>query len=120
MSNITQANIPASTVTLLESAARTTTAAGTAVTGFAAARQLVLQLQVTAASGTLPTLDVVIQDTVDGTNYQTIATFAQKTGVSREVIRLTSAFTDNLRVNYEIGGTTPSFTFNVITWADSN
>ncbi len=120
MSNITQANIPASTVTLLESAARTTTASGTAVTGFAAARQLVLQLQVTAASGTLPTLDVVIQDTVDGTNYQTIDTFAQKTGVSREVIRLTSAFTDNLRVNYEIGGTTPSFTFNVITWADSN
>ena len=39
MSNIQQANIPASTVTLLESAARTTTAAGTAVTGFAAARQ---------------------------------------------------------------------------------
>ena len=103
MSDIQQANIPASTVTLLASGARTATAAGTAVTGFAAARQLVLQLQVTAASGTLPTLDVVIQDTVDGTNYQTIATFAQKTGVSREVIRLTSAFTDNLRVNYEIG-----------------
>ena len=120
MSDIQQANIPASTVTLLASGARTATAAGTAVTGFAAAQQLVLQLQVTAASGTLPTLDVVIQDTVDGTNYQTIATFAQKTGVSREVIRLTSAFTDNLRVNYEIGGTTPSFTFNVITWADSN
>ena len=120
MSDIQQANIPASTVTLLASGVRTATAAGTAITGFAAARQLVLQLQVTAASGTLPTLDVVIQDTVDGTNYQTIATFAQKTGVSREVIRLTSAFTDNLRVNYEIGGTTPSFTFNVITWADSN
>ena len=120
MSDIQQANIPASTVTLLASGVRTATAAGTAVTGFAAARQLVLQLQITAASGTLPTLDVVIQDTVDGTNYQTIATFAQKTGVSREVIRLTSAFTDNLRVNYEIGGTTPSFTFNVITWADSN
>jgi len=120
MSDIQQANIPASTVTLLASAARTTTAAGTAVTGFAAARQLVLQLQVTAASGTTPTLDVVVQDTVDGTNYTTIATFTQKTGVSREVIRLTTPFTDNLRVNYEIGGVTPSFTFNVITWADSN
>ena len=62
MSNIQGANIPASTVTLLESAARTTTAAGTAVTGFAAARLLVLQLEVTAASGTLPTLDVVVED----------------------------------------------------------
>jgi hypothetical protein len=120
MSDIQQANIPASTVTLLASAARTTTAAGTAVTGFAAARLLVLQLEVTAASGTLPVLDVIVEDTVDGSNYNTIATFAQKTGAAREVIRLTSAFTNTLRVSYTIGGTTPSFTFNVITWADSN
>ena len=120
MSNIQGANIPASTVTLLESAARTTTAAGTAVTGFAAARLLVLQLEVTTASGTLPTLDVIVEDTVDGTNYNTIATFAQKTAAGREVIRLTTAFTNTLRVSYTIGGTTPSFTFNVITWADSN
>jgi hypothetical protein len=120
MSDIQQANIPASTVTLLASAARSTTAAGTAVTGFAVARLLVLQLEVTAASGTLPTLDVIVEDTVDGTNYNTIATFAQKTGAAREVIRLTTAFTNTLRVSYTIGGTTPSFTFNVITWADSN
>jgi hypothetical protein len=120
MSDIQQANIPASTVTLLSSAARTTTAAGTAVTGFAAARQLVLQLNVTAASGTTPSLSVAVQDSVDGTNYNTIATFATANAVTREVIRLTSAFTDNLRVVWVIEGTTPSFTFNVITWADSN
>jgi hypothetical protein len=120
MSDIQQANIPASTVTLLDSAARTTTAAGTAVTGFAAARQLVLQLNVTAASGTTPSLSVAVQDTVDGTNYNTIATFTTASGVTREVIRVTSAFTNTLRVVYVIEGTTPSFTFNVITWADSN
>ena len=120
MSNIQQANIPASTVTLLESAARTTTGASAAIPGFAAARLLVLQLEVTAASGTVPTLDVIVEDTVDGTNYNTIATFTQKTGAAREVIRVTTAFTDNLRVSYEIGGVTPSFTFNVIAWADSN
>jgi hypothetical protein len=120
MSDIQQANIPASTVTLLASAARTTTASAAAVTGFAAARQLVLQLQVTAASGTAPTLDVVVQDTVDGTNYATIATFAQTAVVSKEVIRLATPFTDSLRVVYTIGGVTPSFTFSVLTWADSN
>ncbi len=38
-----------------------------------------MQLDVTAASGTLPTLDVVVQDTVDGTNWNTIATFTQAT-----------------------------------------
>jgi len=120
MSDIQQANIPASTVTLLASAARTTTASAAAVTGFAAARQLCLQLQVTAASGTAPTLDVVVQDTVDGTNYNTIATFTQAAAVTREVIRLATPFTDSLRVVYTIGGVTPSFTFSVITWADSN
>ena len=97
MSDIQQANIPASTVTLLASAARTETVTGTAVKGLSAARLLVMQLNVTAASGTSPTLDVVVQDTVDGTNWNTIATFTQATGVTREVIRLTTAFTDQLR-----------------------
>ena len=120
MSDIQQANIPASTVTLLASAARTATVTGTAVKGLSAARLLVMQLNVTAASGTLPTLDVVVQDTVDGTNWNTIATFAQATGVTREVIRLTTAFTDQLRVVGTIAGTTPSFTCEVLTWADSN
>ena len=120
MSDIQQANIPASLVTLLASGARTTTASGTTVIGFAAAKQLILQLNVTAASGTLPSLSVAVQDTVDGTNYNTIATFATASGVTREVIRLTTPFADSLRVVYVIEGTTPSFTFNVITWADSN
>jgi len=120
MSDIQQANIPASTVTLLASAARTETVTGAAVTGLAAARLLVLQLNVTAASGTAPTLDVVVQDTVDGTNWNTIATFEQATDVKREVIRLTTAFTDRLRVVGTIAGTDPSFTFAVLTWADSN
>ena len=120
MSDIQQANIPASTVTLLESAVRTATVTGTAVKGLSAAKLLVMQLNVTAASGTSPTLDVVVQDTVDGTNWNTIATFAQATAVTREVIRLTSAFTDQLRVVGTITGTSPSFTCEVLTWADSN
>ena len=119
MSDIQNANVPASTVTLLASGARTTTANATGVAGFAAAAILVMQLNVTVASGTTPTLDVVVQDTVDGTNYNTIATFTQATAVTREVIRLATPFTDTLRVGYTIGGVTPSFTFAVSTWADS-
>lgn len=119
MSDILQANVPASTVTLLASAARTATASAAGVSGFAAANNLVLQLNVTAASGTTPTLDVVVQDTVDGTNYGTIATFTQATGTTKEVIRLATPFTDTLRVVYTIGGVTPSFTFSVLTYADA-
>ena len=119
MSDLQSANVPASTITLLASAARTTTASAAGVSGFAAAKSLVLQLNVTVASGTASTLDVVVQDTVDGTNYSTIATFTQATGTTREVIRLATPFTDTLRVVYTIGGVTPSFTFAVLTWADS-
>jgi len=119
MSDLAQANIPNSTVTLLASAARTTTASAAGVSGFAAANNLVIQLNVTAASGTLPTLDVVVQDTVDGTNYGTIATFTQASSVTKEVIRLATPFTDTLRVVYVFAGTTPSFTFSVLTYADA-
>ena len=118
MSDITQANVPASTVTLLASAARTATAAGAAVPGFAAANNLVLQLNVTLASGTTPMLDVVVQDTVDGSNWSTIATFTQAISATREVIRLATPFTDNLRAVSTIAGGTPSFTYSVLAYAD--
>ena len=120
MSDLAQANVPASTITLSASTAKVATGAATAVTGFAAANNLVIQLEVTAVAGTNPTLDVLVQDTVDGTTYYTIATFAQKTGAATEVIRLATPFTDKLRASWTIGGTdTPSFTFSVKAFADA-
>ncbi len=71
------------------------------------------QLNVTAASGTTPTLNVLIEDTLDGINYNTIGTFAQKTSSGREVINITVPFSETLRVSWTIAGTTPSFTFSV-------
>lgn len=40
-------------------------------------------------------------------------TFAQKTATGREVINVTAPFTDQIRVKWTVGGTTPSFTFAV-------
>ena len=71
------------------------------------------QLNVTAASGTAPTLNVLIEDSLDGTNFNTIGTFTQRTAAGREVINITVPFSENLRVSWTIGGTTPSFTFSV-------
>ncbi len=71
------------------------------------------QLNVTAASGTAPTLNVLIEDTLDGVNYNTVATFAQKTAAGREVINVTVPFSETLRVSWTIAGTNPSFTFSV-------
>ncbi len=71
------------------------------------------QLNVTAATGTSPTLSVLIEDSLDGINYNTIGTFAQKTAAGREIINITTPFSENLRVSWAIAGTSASFTFSV-------
>lgn len=97
------------------STARTATGAtGTLTGGYASADSLRAQLNVTAAAGTSPTLNVLIEDSVDGgATWNTIGTFAQRVGAGREVINITTPFSDTLRVSWTIGGTTPSFTFAV-------
>lgn len=109
------------TETPVPSAARTATGTtgplehiGVAEVMYALAKTIRAQLNVTAASGTSPTLDAVIQDSLDGgVTWNTIGTFAQKTAVAREVINITAPFSDMLRVQWTIAGTTPSFTFAV-------
>jgi hypothetical protein len=100
------------------SAARTASGDSGTQSGYELASTLRAQLNVTAAAGTGPTLDVVIEDTLDGTNWNVIGTFAQKTGPGREVINVTSPFSDRLRARWTVGGTAPSFTFDVIVYSE--
>lgn len=100
--------------TLAASAARTTSGNSTAGGGWAPATLLRVQLDVTAASGTTPTLDVVIEDSLDGSTFNTIGTFTQKVATGREVINIVTPFADTLRARWTVGGTTPSFTFSVV------
>ncbi len=98
---------------VIESLARTTNGNGGDVR-MPGGESVRAQLNVTAASGTAPTLNVLVEDTIDGgTNYNTIGTFAQKTAAGREVINITTPFSENLRVSWAIAGTNPSFTFSV-------
>jgi len=99
--------------TLVASAARTTTGNSGVLTGFGPVKTLRVALNITAASGTTPTLDVVIEDTLDGTNFFTIGTFTQKTAAGADVLNVTAPFADSVRIRWTIGGTTPSFTFDV-------
>lgn len=100
-------------VTLAASAARTGAFTGTGVPcdEFSTA---VLTLDVTAASGTSPTLDVTVKDSADGTTYASVGTFAQKTGVASER-KVFSGLREYIRVDATApGGTaTPSFTWSV-------
>lgn len=93
---------------------RTASGDSGAVAGFGDKTTLRAQLNITAVAGTAPTLDVVIEDTLDGTNWNTIGTFAQRTAAGRQVVDITSPFTDRLRVRWTLGGTAPSFTFSVL------
>lgn len=105
------------TETLVASAARTVTGASPAVGGWGAAKTVRAQLDVTAASGTSPTLDVTIQDTLDGTSWNTVGTFAQKVAAGREVINITTPFSETLRVSWAVSAGA-SFTFSVVAYTE--
>lgn len=96
--------------TLAASAARTATGTGTAVElGDRTVGRLLLN--VTAASGTGPTLDVTIECSADGVTWYTSGTFAQKTaaGTERKLFMLDRF----VRARWTIAGTTPSFAFSI-------
>lgn len=95
----------------------TVTSSGNSVVlrGFGAARRLRCQLDITAVSGTSPSITVEIQDTIDGgTRYNTLTNFSgAKTATGVTVADVTTPFGDALIVKYAVTGTTPSFTFSV-------
>lgn len=98
------------------SAARTSTGTGTAFST-ADIDSLNATLDVTAASGTSPTLDLTLETTADGTNYYTAGSFPQQT-TTATVARVIGDLGATSRWKWTIGGGTPSFTFSVDVTAD--
>lgn len=84
---------------------------------------IVIEVRVTAVSGTTPQLNVSLDDTFDGTNWNQVAAVnasaitATGTTVKRINLRDTPV-TDQLRISWTISGTTPSFTFGVKVYLD--
>lgn len=102
--------VRSSTLTLLSSAARTATFTGATVNCSDGSASLLLD--VTARSGTTPTLDVTVQTSYDGSTWRTAGTFAQSTAVGSERKSFTG-LDRYVRANGVITGTTPSFTCSV-------
>jgi hypothetical protein len=76
-------------------------------------------LIVTVVSGTNPTLDVILQTTADGTNFYTVAAFAQQTDVNTGLAKIFGPLGDTSRWSWTIGGTaTPTFTFSIASTVD--
>lgn len=104
---------------VVASAPRTVTGASAALVGYGPAKVLRAQLDVTAAAGTTPTLNVVLEDSLDGVNFNPIATFAQRVAAGREVLNIAVPFANTLRVSWTITGSAgQSFTFSVVLFAE--
>lgn len=98
---------------VLASAARTTSGTS-APFSVGSWQDVAVYLDATTVSGTTPTLDVEVEWSHDGTTWfsaDAADTFAQVT-VAGKVVKLFSAKGSVARLNYTVGGTTPSFTFS--------
>jgi hypothetical protein len=104
-------------ITLHPSQAETVTGNSVANSGVDT-EAIALFVNVTAVSGTSPTLVVKLQEGVDGTNWADIPSFATgsltTTGLTRVAVPTVGLkLADKIRAVWTIGGTTPSFTFTV-------
>jgi hypothetical protein len=98
---------------VVPSAARTTTGNGSTVSGWARGTDAQSRLTITAASGTTPSLTVVVQDSPDGSTWTTRDTYPAQTTTATVTRALPAGLNTYQRVSWTISGTTPSFTFSV-------
>jgi hypothetical protein len=107
--------MPYQTLTILPSAARTTSGSAAVGVDDLGNDYVSVQVSVTAVSGTTPTLDISLEWSMDGTIWSQAATpdtFAQITA-NTSVVKAFQTKGLSYRVVWTIGGTTPSFTFSV-------
>ncbi len=119
-------------VPLLGSAARTAAGNGDAIdlcqyvdAQRACPPMLRVMLDVTAVTGTSPTMTCFVEDSVDGVNWNSIGVFTAATAAVKQVINVGirgDAYPANfawpfnyrrVRVRWTMGGTSPNFTFSV-------
>jgi hypothetical protein len=113
---------------VVASAARTVTGNSSDINTVPGAVGVIFTLDITAVSGTTPTLDVKIQGKDPNTgDYVDLpsAAFAQKTGAGQDTLNIRPGIAETAnrsvsdviprtyRIVWTIGGTTPSFTFSV-------
>lgn len=72
-------------------------------------------VNVTAASGTAPTLDVNLQQSNDGTNWVQVSSVPRFTATGTHTSFDFFVAARYYRYSYTIGGTNPSFTFSIMT-----
>ena len=116
LATVTSASLSAASVTDIVSAALTTTAtsAGVAATNVQSAA---FAVSITAVTGTNPTLDVVIQCSVNTTTWHDIYHFERATANTTLITPNLELPCAQIRYVRTVGGTTPSFTMSLTRWS---
>lgn len=105
------------TIELNAAVSSTGTSTGRQLGALSSTQKMVAVLHVTAAGGTTPTLDVVIESDDNGsfTTPTDRITFTQATDITSELLSVNGAITDDYwRAEYTLGGTSPEFTAVVV------
>ena len=105
--------MPISTAVLQASASKTATF-NTPSVKLPHAKEANVYIDVTAVTGTSPTLDSIIQFSPDDTTWYTNTTLTQVTTAGRTLTKIAGNVGKYLRVNNTIGGTTPDFTMSIV------
>ncbi len=86
------------------------------------AQLFVIFTNITAITGTSPTLVTYLQDTPDGANWVTVGNSPSATLVAtglsaKRLNTMDNPTADRIRVNWTVAGTTPSVTFSLWVYA---
>jgi hypothetical protein len=116
VSTVTSASLSAASVTDIASAALTTTATSAAV-AVTNVQSAAFAVNITAVSGTNPTLDVVIQCSVNTTTWQDIYHFERATASATLITPNVELPCAQIRYVRTVGGSSPSFTMSLTRWS---
>ena len=116
VSTVTSASLSAASVTDIASAALTTTATSAAV-AITNVQSAAFSVNITAVTGSSPTLDVVIQCSVNTTTWQDVHHFERATGTTTLISPTIALPCAQIRYVRTVGGTTPSFTMSLTRWS---
>ena len=116
LATVTSASLSAASATDIVSAALTTTAtsAGVAITNVQSAA---FAVNITAVTGTNPTLDVVIQCSVNTTTWHDIYHFERATASTTLIMPNLELPCAQIRYVRTVGGSSPSFTMSLTRWS---
>jgi hypothetical protein len=116
LATVTSASLSAASVTDIVSAALTSTATSAAV-AVTNVQSAAFAVSITAVTGTNPTLDVVIQCSVNTTTWHDIYHFERATANTTLITPNIELPCAQIRYVRTVGGTTPSFTMALTRWS---